>query len=721
MSRDHRTPERCDGSRDLEHAVEEFTARLPEPLHPLSRLVWNYRWTWMKGAASVFRDLDRDLWRRSACNPRGFIEALPPRRIQEMAGDPDYVKRVSEFAARFDADLARPPSALPIRPEQPVAYFCSEFGAHCSLPIYGGGLGVLAGDVLKAASDAAIPLLGVGILYRQGYFHQRLDVEGWQHEYWTETAFERLPAVLVCDARGEPITVELAIRGRDVQIRVWRIDFGRVPLYLLDTDVPENHPIDRWITARLYIGDRHTRLAQYAVLGAGGVLALRAMGIEPGLVHLNEGHAALASLERASALLADGLTLDAALEQVRRTTVFTTHTPVAAGNDFYRQDEVEPVLGGFPERLEIPAADFYGVGRSHADDPNEPIGVTPLALRTAGISFGVSRRHGQVARSMWQGLWPEREVDDVPIGHVTNGVHVPSWMADAMQELLDRHLPGDWRERCDDSAVFEAIGSIPDEEIWAVRCRLRGDLVERARELSVRQRLERGEGQDYVDAAARVFDPDALTIGFARRVATYKRLHLLTRDLARSIRIVSNRERPVQFVIAGKAHPSDREAKETLRAILAVRGAPDIGSHAVFFEDYDLHLAPRIVSGVDLWLNLPRPPLEASGTSGMKVALNGGLNLSVLDGWWEEAYDGENGWAVASQGGNDAEQDERDSIAVYNVLENEVIPLYYDRDARGLPHRWLARVRASMGRLIPRFSAARMMRDYARDSYAPQL
>jgi starch phosphorylase len=629
-----------------------------------------------------------------------------------IAADADYVRRVERAVEQLAADLARAPSG---DPRQPVAYVCSEYGAHCSLPLYGGGLGVLAGDMLKTASDVALPLVGVGLFYRDGYFHQRLDAEGWQHESWFATDPERLPAVLVTGSDERPLRVRVPLHDRQVALAVWRIDFGRVPLLLLDSDLVENHPIDRWITARLYIGDRRTRLAQYAVLGVGGVRALRAMGIEPGLLHLNEGHGVLGTLERIAALAKAGVPVDAAIARVRAQTIFTTHTPVAAGNEAYSVDEVEPVLGALRAELGLDRDLFYA-GQLPSDGS---LSITALALRTSRASNAVSQRHGEVARAMWRPLWPDRPADAVPIGHVTNGVHAATWMADAMQELLERQLGADFREHLCDAAFWARVEAIPDDALWAVRNALRKRLVDHARERSILDRLRRGEPPDYVDAAARVFHERHLTIGFARRVATYKRLHLLVRRLDWGLRLLGDAARPIQILIAGKAHPADREAKEALRSLMQGRHTSQVGSRIVFLEDYDLHQAPRLVAGVDLWLNLPRPPLEASGTSGMKVVMNGGLNLSVLDGWWIEAYDGECGWAIESREGQDPSlQDDRDADALFELLEKDVIPLFYDRDAAGLPRRWLARVKRSMARLVPRFNSERMLRQYAQCVYA---
>jgi starch phosphorylase len=707
-----------DGRRDLERVVSELADRLPEPMQPLAALAFNYRWSWMVGGGALFHDINPDAWRRGQCNPRYVIEATSPRRFQELSRDEGYLSRVRRLADELDADLRRPTLPVAGQTARPVAYFCSEFGAHRSLPLYGGGLGVLAGDTLKAAADLAVPMIGVGIFYRQGYFHQRLDIDGWQREYWVNADFERLPAVRVTGADGGPLIVSLDVRGRTVRCDIWRINFGRVPLYLLNTDREDNHPIDRWISARLYIGDRHVRLAQYAVLGIGGVRALQAMGFDPLLVHLNEGHAALSGFERARLGAGNGSDFAASLAAVRQRTVFTTHTPVEAGNEGYSAGEIEPVLGQFADSLGISRDAFYDLGRVRPGDAHDAISITPLALRNSRAANGVSLRHGIVARQMWKPLWPQLPVEQIPITHVTNGVHTTTWMADEMQALLDRHLRPDWREHIADPATFAAIDNIPDSELWAVRCSLRKALVELVRERSVLDRCSRGEGPEYVEAAARQFDPNVLTIGFARRVAAYKRLYLLVRFPERGGHLLADGPTPIQMVIAGKAHPADNEGKGTLNHLFKSR-AENLNGRGVFLEDYDLSIAPPLVAGVDLWLNLPRPPLEASGTSGMKVVLNGGLNLSVADGWWEEGYDGTNGWNIVSPQADAHQQDEHDAEALFSLLQNEVVPLFYARGPDGLPHLWLQKVKSSMRGLIPQFSAHRMLLEYVSKLYSP--
>jgi starch phosphorylase len=518
------------------------------------------------------------------------------------------------------------------------------------------------------------------------------------------------------DAR--PLTITLELSRRVVRLAVWRVDVGRVPLYLLDADGEENDPIDRWITARLYVGDRRIRIAQYAVLGIGGVRALQAMGIRPSIVHLNEGHGAFANLERIRLLLAADRGLDDAIAATRATTAFTTHTPVAAGNETYDAAEIDAILGDYLDGFGVPRATIHDIARAR---PDGGVGLTVLALRTSGVANGVSRRHGEVARTMWRSLWPERPASDVPIGHVTNGVHTGSWMGAPMAALLDRHLGPRWRERPADPGVWDAVEAIPDAELWQTRCALRRELVGMVRERSVRDRLGRGEPLEYVAAAAGTFDDQALTIGFARRMATYKRFYLLTREAGRGLHLLDDVARPIQLVVAGRAHPQDEEAKNALRDLFQIKRAPAVGKHVAFLEDYDLHLAPRIVAGVDLWLNLPRPPLEASGTSGMKVTLNGGLNLSVLDGWWIEGFDARLGWGVDSPDGDPQAQDAHDVQVVFDLLEREIIPLFYARGPDGVPHAWLARIKHAMRTLIPRFAADRMLRDYVANVYAPLL
>ncbi|MCZ7525313.1 MAG: alpha-glucan family phosphorylase [Acidimicrobiia bacterium] len=673
------------GEHDLAAAAAALADRLPEPLAPLAHLAYNYRWSWMPGGAAVFGDLGPYRWEVCGENPVRFLRELSAGALEAAAADPALVERVRGLEAAVREDLARPARAGPASPDHPVAFLCAEFGVHRSLPVYAGGLGVLAGDLLKEASDRALPMVGVGLLYRRGYFHQRVDLSGWQHEYWIEADPEMLPAVRVTDGRGERVTVTVPVFGRDVVVQVWRVDVGRVPLFLLDTAIRRNSPVDRWITARLYEGNRALRLAQYTVLGVGGIRALRALGIDPAVIHLNEGHAALAALELAGEEVERGRTLDQALAATRRRVVFTTHTPVPAGNETYPADEILHALPGMADRLGTDPETFLGLGRVRPEDRGEPAGMTPLAIRSSRAVNGVSRRHGEVARAMWQPLFPSSPVERVPITHVTNGVHLPTWMAGPMRALLDRHLGDGWVERAADPRTWERVAAIPDEELWATRVALRTQLVEFARGRSVRDRLARGEPLDYVEAAAKSLDPDVLTVGFARRVASYKRLDLLTHDPVRALALLDG-PRPLQLLFAGKAHPLDDGAKAIVRELFRQKSFPRVGERVAFLEDYDLGIAGPLVAGCDVWVNLPLPPLEASGTSGMKAALNGGLNLSVLDGWWAEAHDGTNGWAISGEADDDRRRkDAADAAALYDLLEHEVVPLFHDRDGAGVP------------------------------------
>ena len=717
-----------DGRADLDAAAADLAQRLPEALAPLARLAYNYRWAWEPGGADLFAALDPERFDLCGQNPVRLLGELSGRALAAHAADGELVARAAEIEAAVRGDLRRPAAPLPgdgVSPRHPVAFLCSEYGVHVSLPVYSGGLGALAGDILKEASDRALPMVAVGLMYRKGYFRQRIDASGWQHEYWVETDPERLPAALVTGADGAPLTVSVPIGERAVTARVWRVDVGRVALFLLDSDCPENAPMERWITGRLYDGDPQTRLAQYALLGVGGIRALRAMGIEPGLIHLNEGHAALAPLElgRAGADAAGGL--EGLLARARARTVFTTHTPVPAGNDAYGPGEIESALTRLAGELGCGCDEILALGRGAGDgsDPAQPapFGVTQAALRLSRGANAVSRRHGEVAREMWRdALWPEREIADVPIGHVTNGVHVPTWVGAPMRELFDAHLGAGWLSHQDDPAVWARAREIPDGALWGARGRQRSDLVEFVRARSVADRLGRGDLRGYVDAAARAFDPAVLTIGFARRVATYKRLDLLIRDPDWTLRVLGG-DRPVQVVLAGKAHPRDEEAKRTLQSLFGMKAAQVIGERVVFLDDYDLSTAAWLVRGCDVWLNVPRPPLEASGTSGMKSAFNGGLQLSVLDGWWAEAHSGEgpaNGWAIAGEVDSDhGAQDERHAASLHELLEHQVVPAFYTRDDSGLPGGWLDMVRSSLASLGPEFCATRMLAQYAAGPY----
>jgi len=707
------------GSQDVRRAADELAARIPSVLAPLARLAFNYRWSWTRGGDKLFASIDADRWHRCMHNPVRLLQEAPTLSLERAAADPQIRQHAYSLEECILVEQTLAPRDGPITHEHPVAFFCAEYGIHRSLPIYAGGLGILAGDLLKGASDMGLPLVGVGLLYHEGYFRQRIDMTGWQQEYWFETDPERLPAVLVTKDGDAPVTVTVHIRGRDVVARIWRVDVGRVPLYLLDADFDANSRLDRWITSRLYVSDRDTRLAQYALLGVGGVKALRALGIDPACLHLNEGHAAFAPLELAAEAVARGRSLEEALAHARERTVFTTHTPVPAGNESYTREELSRVLAGLPQRLGIDWENLLRLGRVRPADAQEPSAMTVLGLRLARSANGVSRRHGEVARHMWTGVFGKTASADVPIRHVTNGVHLSTWMAEPMRELLDHYLGPGWESRPHNPAMWDVIDEVPDAALWAVRSQLRARLVAVVRDRATIDRLTRGESPGYVELAERTFDPHRLTIGFARRLATYKRVSLLLQELPRLLRLLGGAW-PVQILLSGKAHPADDAAKATVRQLFEAKGAPHVGERVAYLHDYDMNLAGHLVAGCDVWLNLPRPPLEASGTSGMKAALNGGVHVSVLDGWWAEGYDGTNGFAVDGTVDPDTvAQDKRDAAATLDILENKIGPLFYERDADGLPRNWLKLVRASLKSAACHFTARRMIGDYVSTVYSP--
>ncbi len=700
-----------DGRDDTRRAVEALASTLPLELAGLAELAYNYWWSWAPGGPELFRRIQPDRWSRCGENPVRLLQEVRRDRLNELAQDAAFLADLHVLLAEMKAYLERPESFGSM--SAPFVHMCAEYGVHSSMPIYAGGLGVLMGDFLKQESDQALPIVGIGLLYSQGSFQQRLDQSGYQHEYWLATDAERLPMVRVTGGNGAPLTLRVPARGHEVAVQLWRVNVGRVPLFLLDTDCEENSASDRWITSRLYVGDREMRLAQYAILGIGGVRALRAIGIHPSVIHLNEGHAALVGLELTREAMSDGRTFDEALALARQMTRFTTHTPVAAGNDTFSPEDLRSTLGHVPATLGVDWDRLLDLGRVNPGDQSEPFGMTPFALRISRDANAVSRRHGEVAREMWHGMWKDRPVEDVPISYVTNGVHLMSWMAPPMQELLDNYLPRGWRDNMADPATWQAVDSIPDEILWAVRCRLRQEMVEYVRGRSVWDRLGRGEPAAYAERARELWDNATLTVGFVRRIATYKRLYLLSAQPDRALRLL-RADGGIQALIAGKAHPQDEEAKRTVQTIFSVAGSSGAGDRAVFLENLDLAMESRLAAGCDLWLNLPRPPQEASGTSGMKSALNGGLQLSVLDGWWIEGYDGENGWAIDTPADvGPAEQDAHDAGRLFDLLESEVVPLFYKRDVPGgVPVGWVRKIKRSLKTIGPRFNARRMVDEY---------
>ncbi len=707
--------------------TEQHVARkndLPAPRIPLERLAWNYWWSWAADGESVFRDLDSEIWEECEHNPRQLLAKASSFRLAEAATDPIYMERVRRLDESFQSYLASQPRLQldRITKEHPVAYFCAEFGVHTSLPLYSGGLGILAGDHLKSASDLGLPLIAVGLLYRYGYFRQRLRNDGWQEEQYRETFPNDLPIHLIKNDDGTPLRIEVLIRGRNVLAQVWRADVGRVALYLLDTNIPENAETDRWVTGHLYGGDRETRIVQEMLLGIGGVRLLRKLGVSPHVFHLNEGHSAFLTLELAREIVqSEQQPFTAAIERVKQQCVFTTHTPVAAGNDEFDAALVTRAFGpDYLEELGLTEDEFLTLGRVDMGNKSERYGLTPLAIRMCRSTNGVSRKHGEVSRALWQKIFPSVKLEEVPITYITNGVHAPTWMSPPLRYLIESHVGQDWDAKITNREVWaEVIARIPDEELWNAHVRLKERLVAFIRHRSMQTRIAAGERADYIEAASTMFDPAALTIGFARRVAGYKRWNLLLTDQQRLLRLINNEERPVQFVFAGKAHPQDEGSKLVLQQLAQWKYDPAVIQRVVFVEDYDQEIARQLVQSVDVWLNVPRRPQEASGTSGEKVAINGGLNLSILDGWWLEGYDGTNGFAIGN--GNDgadvAKIDALDAESLYHTLESEVVPLFYHHDDDGIPRKWIAMMKSAIQTLAPQYNSDRMVEEYARKIY----
>lgn len=706
--------------------------RMPAPLAPLQRLAWNYWWSWAADGAGIFRDLDPEVWEECEHNPRQLLAKTSAYRLAEAATDPVYLERVRRIDQSFQSYMASGTGwtigDLKITPQRPVAYFCAEFGVHNSLPLYSGGLGILAGDHLKSASDLRLPLIAVGLLYRYGYFRQRLRNDGWQEEHYGETFPNELPITLIKNVDGTPMRIEVSIRERNVLAQVWRADVGTVQLYLLDTNIPENVETDRWVTGHLYGGDRETRIVQEMLLGIGGVRLLRKLGVTPYVHHLNEGHSAFLTLELAREVIQkQQVKMADAIPIVRQQCVFTTHTPVAAGNDEFDASLVMRAFGSeYAKELGLSEEEFLALGRVEAANKTERYGLTPLAIRMCRSTNGVSLKHGEVSRALWQKLWPEKKVEDVPISYVTNGVHAPTWVSPLLRYLFEKYIGLDWEKTLRESDTWaEAVSRISDEELWIAHSMLKERLIAFVRYRTTQSRLAAGEKADYIEAAKTMFDSGALTIGFARRVAGYKRWNLLLSDQQRLLRLINNEERPVQFVFAGKAHPQDEGSKLVLQQLAQWKYDRAVRHRAVFLEDYDQEIARQLVQSVDVWLNVPRRPLEASGTSGEKVAMNGGLNLSILDGWWLEGYDGTNGFAIgsgfASASGTESSEvaavDAADAESLYRTLEQEVVPLFYTRDKSGLPRQWIAMMKRAIETLAPKYNSNRMVEDYVRQVY----
>jgi starch phosphorylase len=700
-----------------------FNRELPENLEFLETLSWNYYWSWTPEGTSLWRELDPSLWEKCEQNPRLLLKQISGLRLWQKANDDDYVEKLRRFAAKFEEYVFQPANSFEkITESAPVAYFCAEYGVHNSLPIYSGGLGILAGDHLKSASDMNVPLVAVGLLYRFGYFRQNITHDGWQVERYNNI-FESEHALMpVVDDNGERVLVMIHMRGHEVYAQAWTAQIGRISLYLLDTHIKENADVDRLVTGHLYGGDTETRIVQEKILGIGGVRLLRKLGIKPLVYHLNEGHSAFLTLELAREFLSENenASFTQARAAVREKCVFTTHTPVAAGNDNFPPDQIEGCFDAeFIKSLKISKEELFALGRTKPEDAQEWFGMTPLAIRMTRSANGVSEKHGEVSRKLWLKMFPDlSSADEVPISFVTNGVHAPTWISPTFQRLYEKHIGENWREILpDETAWRESIEKIPDEEVLKTHLTLKRLLIEFIRQKTLSKETGLHDTINEREDTRKLFSADVLTIGFARRVAAYKRWNLLLSDLDRLLKMITDAERPVQFVFAGKAHPQDNQGKLLLQKLMSFEN-PDWQNRAVFIEDYDQEVARYLVRGVDVWLNVPRRPLEASGTSGQKSAMNGGLNLSILDGWWIEGYNEVNGFAIGDLSVEDeAAMDAHDGESLYDVLETQVIPAFYAKDENGLQSEWIRRMKNALATITPQFSSDRMLTDYIEKIY----
>jgi len=708
------------------------TSESGEPTNSESAMIYNKLWglannlwwSWHPECDQLFRDIDPIRWRQLDHNPVAMLREMSVEQVGQRVGELVLQSRVNYAYRRLQEYLSSTQTWAStnagVLGAKPVAYFSAEFGIHESVPIYSGGLGVLAGDHIKSASGLGVPLVGIGLYYSHGYFRQHLDDSGMQQEDYLETKIENLPMQPALGLDGEPITVRIDTRNGSLQAKVWRMLVGRVKLYLLDCNVEGNKPEDRELTSRLYGGDMRTRIRQELVLGVGGVRALAALGIKPGAYHLNEGHSAFGGLEVVRQRMSDdGLSFAEAVRQTARMTCFTTHTPVEAGHDRFPADLIEEHLGPLRDSMGISHDQLMSLGRVDSNNNGETFCMTVIGLKMSHYANAVSNLHGVISRRMWHCMWPDRPEEGVPIGHITNGVHVHSWLAGQMSQLYDKHFPANWARRIQYPEIWQSIHDVEPGELWETHNALKNNLLAFVRRRLSRQCRRRGESDAVIEAARNTLNPNALTIGFGRRFATYKRANLLFAELDRISDLISNEQRPIQLIYAGKAHPKDEPGKRFIKEIANLRHDPRFAGRVAFVEDYDINVCRHLIQGVDVWLNNPRRPLEASGTSGQKVVLNGGLNCSILDGWWAEAYNGVNGFAIGhgTSHVDDRITDERDSEALYHTLANEVIPCFYDRDSDGLPKAWIKRMMHSISTLAWRFSSHRMVADYSNRSY----
>jgi starch phosphorylase len=704
--------------------AEHIQAKIPKPVQRLGELAYNLWWCWNTNARGMFKMLDQTLWKQTTHRPVKMLSEMTREQIAQATSDPLFRRAFHGVLLEFDRDIKNGaqlwfPTRYPELVDRPIAYFSAEFGLHQSLPIYSGGLGILSGDHCKEASDLGLPFVGVGFMYPLGYFRQRIPAHGWQEAVYEPLDTSQVPIRPIFDQHGERLRIQVQLDTQIVHVQLWNVQVGGVHLYLMDTDVEQNAPWDRELSHRLYGGDREMRIKQEIILGIGGVRALRALGIQPAVWHMNEGHSAFMILERVREMVANGIKVDEATTAVRSTSVFTTHTPVPAGHDAFSFPLMEKYFWHYWDSLGLNRESFLALGQ-HQQEWGPAFNMTVLALRHADWSNAVSELHGEVSRRMWQSVWPGVPAEEIPIVSITNGVHLPTWISSSMNRLLEKHLDRDWLERHDDRTLLARVVDIPDAELWQVRQQLKRKLMSFIRERARRRRINRAMDAEQVLTSGTFLDPEALTLGFARRFATYKRATLIFRDMERLKALLHDRYRPLQIVFAGKAHPADDPGKHLIQQIYTLAKDPDFGHRIAFVEDYDLHVAHYLVQGVDVWLNTPRRPYEASGTSGMKAAINGVPNLSVLDGWWAEGYNGFNGWAIEHVEHQDIEaQDAISAESLYQLLEQEVAPLYYKRDADNIPRDWIRVVKEALRTSAPTFCMRRMLKNYTEKLYVP--
>ncbi len=698
-------------------------SKLPRRIEGLNELAYNLWWSWNIEARQLFKALDNAMWRATGHNPVKLLQQIEPHRLVAAAQDPIFLKKYDFVMSYFKNAMSGADTwfntQYPHLGQQTIAYFSLEFAIHNSLPLYAGGLGVLTGDYCKESSDLGLPLVGVGFMYPQGYFHQHISADGWQEEVYERLNFSEAPISPVLTAEGKPIIVEVPLNTRLVQVTVWQVNVGRVKLYLLDTNVEGNSQPDRELSARLYAGDQDTRLQKQIIIGIGGVRVLRALGIEPTIWHANEGYTAFMTLERIRELVAKGIKFTEAVNTVRATTVTTIHTLVPGVNDTFPRELIEKYFHSYWESLKIDMEELLKLGAQESD--NSSLNTTILGLRMSDYRNGVSQLHGGTCRRTWHCLWPDKEEKDVPIDSVTNGVHVPTWVAPQAANLYEAHIDNDWLKKHDDPAMWEKVIGIPDEKIWAMRRWLKNKLISAIKERARRRWIGDHVTPEQALVMGGLLDPEALTIAFCRRFTSYKRATLIFHNFDRLKRILQNELQPIQIIFAGKAHPSDEGGKQLIQKIYNAAKDHEFGGQIVFVEDYDMHMARYLVHGADVWLNTPQLFHEASGTSGQKAALNGVLHLSMLDGWWCEGYNGKNGWAIQSDAetSNSAEHDNADAEELYRLLEEKIVPLYYDRDISGIPHGWIQIVKEAIRSNTPLFSARRMAKEYTEQMYIP--